>query len=199
MAPHLTAMRSGKHQTPNNRLGLQPTHGRCGCSPRLFTCGERGRVGERYAIVNELIRQRDFYAMASESASTAETSCSMRKAYVFATIAEIINRFKGFKDAKFCRTSMFLSEAFGPMSHEKASAELGWTPAPSFRDRRRCHPLVSHTATSDAIGVDREEDCHITRCFSDYRDGLYRRTIYGACTAVRCTSVGSLEPHGCGL
>jgi len=55
---------------------------------------------------------------------------SMRNAYLFATIAEIINRFRGIKDDKFCRTSMFLSEAFGPMNHAKAAAELGWSPRP---------------------------------------------------------------------
>ena len=48
--------------------------------------------------------------------------------------------------------------------------------------------------TSDAIGVDREENCPITRCFSGYRDGLYRRTIYGACTTLRCTSVDPSNP-----
>ena len=60
------------------------------------------------------IHQRDFYAMAgSELGHPPPKILSMRKAYVFATLAEIINRIKGVKDAKFCRTSMFLSEAFG--------------------------------------------------------------------------------------
>ena len=38
--------------------------------------------------------------------------------------------FPRIKDAKFCRTSMFLSKAFGPMNHAKAAAELGWSPRP---------------------------------------------------------------------
>ncbi len=91
----------------------------------------KGRIGERYAIVSECLRQQDFYAMAAESMGYAKPSVlSMRKAYVFATIAEVINRIRGIKDAKFCRTSMFLSEAFGPMNHAKAAAELGWSPRP---------------------------------------------------------------------
>ncbi|MEL0152819.1 MAG: NAD-dependent epimerase/dehydratase family protein [Halieaceae bacterium] len=91
----------------------------------------KGRIGERYAIVSECLRQQDFYAMAAESMGYAKPSVlSMRKAYFFATIAEVINRFRGIKDAKFCRTSMFLSEAFGPMNHAKAAAELGWSPRP---------------------------------------------------------------------
>ena len=91
----------------------------------------KGRIGERYAIVSECLRQQDFYAMAAESMGYAKPSVlSMRKAYVFATIAEVINRLRGIKDAKFCRTSMFLSEAFGPMNHAKAAAELGWSPRP---------------------------------------------------------------------
>jgi nucleoside-diphosphate-sugar epimerase len=32
------------------------------------------------------------------------------------------------QDDKFCRTSMFLSAAFGAMSHEKVFKELSWTP-----------------------------------------------------------------------
>lgn len=91
----------------------------------------KGRIGERYAIVSECLRQQDFYAMAAESMGYAKPAVlSMRKAYVFATIAEVINRLRGIKDAKFCRTSMFLSEAFGPMNHAKAAAELGWSPRP---------------------------------------------------------------------
>ena len=90
-----------------------------------------GRIGERYAIVSECLRQQDFYSMAAESMGYAKPSVlSMRKAYVFATIAAVINRLRGIKDAKFCRTSMFLSEAFGPMNHAKAAAELGWSPRP---------------------------------------------------------------------
>lgn len=90
-----------------------------------------GRVGERYAIVSECLRQQDFYAMAAESMGYAKPAVlSMRKAYFFATIAEAINRIRGIKDAKFCRTSMFLSEAFGPMNHAKAATELGWSPRP---------------------------------------------------------------------
>ena len=91
----------------------------------------RGRIGERYAIVSECLRQQDFYAMAAESMGYAKPAVlSMRKAYVFATIAEVFNRLRGIKDAKFCRTSMFLSEAFGPMNHAKAATELGWSPRP---------------------------------------------------------------------
>lgn len=91
----------------------------------------KGRIGERYAIVSECLRQQDFYAMAAESMGFEKPAVlSMRKAYVFATIAEVINRLRGIKDAKFCRTSMFLSEAFGPMNHAKAATELGWSPRP---------------------------------------------------------------------
>jgi len=91
----------------------------------------KGRIGERYAIVSECLRQQDFYAMAAESMGYEKPALlSMRNVYLFATIAEIINRFRGIKDDKFCRTSMFLSEAFGPMNHAKAAAELGWSPRP---------------------------------------------------------------------
>lgn len=91
----------------------------------------KGRIGERYSIVSECLRQQDFYAMAGELMGYDKPALlSMRRAYFFATIAELIHRARGIKDAKFCRTSMFLSEAFGPMSHAKAASELGWSPRP---------------------------------------------------------------------
>lgn len=91
----------------------------------------KGSIGARYVIVSECLRQQDFYAMAAESMGYDKPALlSMRKAYFLATIAEVINRIRGIKDAKFCRTSMFLSEAFGPMNHAKAATELGWSPRP---------------------------------------------------------------------
>ena len=129
--PHGNALwQATKHQTTALDCSL-PTVDIRDAAHACLLAEQHGRVGERYAIVNELIHQRDFYAMAgSELGHPPPKILSMRKAYVFATLAEIINRIKGVKDAKFCRTSMFLSEAFGAMSHEKASKELGWTPRP---------------------------------------------------------------------
>jgi dihydroflavonol-4-reductase len=92
---------------------------------------QRGRLGERYAIVNEFIQQPRFCAMAAQVlGKEPPKTIPMWQAYTFATIAELINRLRGVRDAKFCRSSMFLSEAFGPMSHEKAAQELGWQPRP---------------------------------------------------------------------
>ena len=51
--------------------------------------------------------------------------------------------------------------------------------------------------TSDAIGVDREENCLLLVVLA-VTDGLYCRTIYGACTTLRCTA-RIPEPHGCRL
>ena len=91
----------------------------------------KGRIGERYTIVSEHLRQQDFYAMAAESMGHSKPALlSMGRAYFLATMAEIGNRMRGIRDAKFCRASIFLSEAFGPMSHAKAAAELGWSPRP---------------------------------------------------------------------
>ena len=68
----------------------------------------KGRIGERYAIVSECLRQQDFYAMAAESMGYAKPSVlSMRKAYFFATIAEVINRFEGSKTPNFVEPRCF--------------------------------------------------------------------------------------------
>ena len=92
---------------------------------------KRGRLGERYAIVNEFIQQPTFCAMAAQVlGKEPPKTIPMWQAYTFATIAELINRLRGIRDSKFCRSSIFLSEAFGPMSHEKAAQELGWQPRP---------------------------------------------------------------------
>ena len=92
---------------------------------------KRGRLGERYAVVNEFIQQPTFCAMAAQVlGKKPPKTIPMWQAYTFATIAELINRLRGIRDSKFCRSSMFLSEAFGPMSHEKAAQELGWLPRP---------------------------------------------------------------------
>ena len=66
MAPRHTATHCGKHQTPNNRLGLQPTRWISAMQPTPVYLRNAWPVGGGN-IVNELIHQRDFYAMAGSN------------------------------------------------------------------------------------------------------------------------------------
>ena len=80
----------------------------------------------------------------------------MRKAYVFARSPKSSIESKALR-MPVLPHSMFLSEAFGAMSHEKASKELGWTPRLFPTPSQMPSAGIAHK-TSDAIGVDREEN-----------------------------------------
>jgi dihydroflavonol-4-reductase len=90
-----------------------------------------GRIGERYIIANEYVRNRDFFAMA-----TAQTGLKRPMvfpypvAYAIAWVAERMLKMAGRTDIMATTDAIFLSNVFREMDHKKAQNELGWTPRP---------------------------------------------------------------------
>jgi dihydroflavonol-4-reductase len=98
----------------------------------------RGRVGERYIIANDFIRNRDFYALAAaERGNPPPKVIPLRMAYAAAWIAERIFQMLGRKDFLVRTDAVFLSNVFQRLDNGKARRELGWSPRPiaeSVRD-----------------------------------------------------------------
>lgn len=97
----------------------------------LLLAEQYGRIGERYIIANEFISQPKMYALgAKELGRKAPRTLSMNIARCIATVSEVVNTLLRRKDYKLCRSSVFLSEVFGPLDSTKAQQELGWQPRP---------------------------------------------------------------------
>lgn len=92
---------------------------------------EFGRVGERYIIANEFIRNKDFYALAAAQCDKPPPRViPLWVAYASAWIIERIYKFSGRKDYLVSTDSVFLSNVFQPLDNSKARNELHWNPRP---------------------------------------------------------------------
>lgn len=92
---------------------------------------ERGRVGERYIIANEYVRNRDLYAMATAVLGNKPPRfLSYRTAYAIAWCVERVFKLLRKKDYLVSTKAMYLSDVFREMDHGKATRELGWQPRP---------------------------------------------------------------------
>jgi len=91
----------------------------------------RGRVGERYIIANEFVRNRDFLAMAAKhNGQNKPRFMPYSIAYAIAWIAERAARLTSRKDGLLTTDAIMLSNVFREMDSSKARCELGWTPRP---------------------------------------------------------------------
>lgn len=92
---------------------------------------QRGRVGERYIIANEFIRNRDFYTMAAALLGNAPPRLiPIGLAHAVAWMAERFFKLTGRKDQLISTDAVFLSKVFQQLDNGKARRELGWTPRP---------------------------------------------------------------------
>jgi dihydroflavonol-4-reductase len=91
----------------------------------------RGRIGERYIIANEYIRNREFYALAAaQMGNPPPKMIPLWLAWAIAWPTERILRLSGKKDFLIRTDAVFLSQVFREMDHGKATRELGWNPRP---------------------------------------------------------------------
>jgi dihydroflavonol-4-reductase len=90
-----------------------------------------GRIGERYIIANEYVRNRDFFAMAAaQTGQKPPTVLPYKLAYAVAWIAERVLKLARRKDIMATTDAIFLSNVFREMDNGKARRELGWMPRP---------------------------------------------------------------------
>jgi dihydroflavonol-4-reductase len=90
-----------------------------------------GRVGERYIIANEFIRNRDLYGMAvAERGNKPPRLIPLPVAYAMAWIFERLFRLLGKKDYLLRTDAVYLSRVFQAMDNSKARRELHWNPRP---------------------------------------------------------------------
>lgn len=90
-----------------------------------------GRVGERYIIANEFIRNRDLYGMAvAQRGNKPPRLIPLPVAYAMAWIFERLFRLLGKKDYLLRTDAVYLSRVFQAMDNSKARRELHWNPRP---------------------------------------------------------------------
>jgi dihydroflavonol-4-reductase len=90
-----------------------------------------GRLGERYIIANEFVRNRDFFRMAVEHCGQAMPAVvPYGVAYAIAWIAERSLKIAGRKDFVVSTDSIFLSAVFRRLDNKKARRDLFWSPRP---------------------------------------------------------------------
>lgn len=97
----------------------------------LVLAEQRGRIGERYIIAGEYLRQMQLYTYAAEAGGSEPPSrmLPMPVVYALAWVSKWTSKLKG-KESRLCPDSVFLSEAFKAFDTRKARSELGWQPRP---------------------------------------------------------------------
>jgi len=116
-----------------------------------------GRVGERYIIANEFIRNRDFYNLAAAERGNKSIHVIPRSfAYGVAWLAEKSLKLLGKKDFLVSTDAVFLSNVFQKLDNSKARRELRWNPRPireTVRDAVAWY-AESGTQISSSIGTE---------------------------------------------
>lgn len=91
----------------------------------------RGKLGERYIIAGEYVRNRDFYAMAAGLRGNKPPKLiPLKVAYGVAWVAERIAKLMGRKDFIVSTDAVYLSDVFRELDNSKARRDLGWSPRP---------------------------------------------------------------------
>jgi dihydroflavonol-4-reductase len=92
---------------------------------------QHGRIGERYIIANEFVRNRDLYAMAAAAGGVkAPRVLPLGVARVLASSIERVLKLLRRKDYLVRADAVFLSNVFQRMDTSKARRELHWNPRP---------------------------------------------------------------------
>lgn len=130
--PHnhaLWEVASGKMPT-NFDVG-QPTVDIRDAAQAALLAERHGRVGERYIIANEYVRNRDFFTMATEMCGKKPPLfLPYRLSYALAWAIEGVMKLLRRKDYLVSTDAVFLSDVFGELDSGKARRELGWNPRP---------------------------------------------------------------------
>lgn len=89
------------------------------------------RIGERYIIANEYVRNRAFFTMATQMCGKKPPLfLPYGLAYAIAWVAEAAFKLLGKKDYLLSTDAVFLSDVFRELDNSKARRELGWNPRP---------------------------------------------------------------------
>lgn len=90
-----------------------------------------GKLGHRYIIAGEYIRNRDLYALATQAGGKPPPKLiPLWIAYAIAWPLERVFKLIGRKDFIISTDAVFLSDAFRELDNGKARRELHWTPRP---------------------------------------------------------------------
>ena len=114
----------------------------------------RGRLGERYIIANEFIRNRDFYTLAAAHLGNPPPKfIPLSIAHAISWIGERALKLLGRKDHLILTDAVFLSNVFQRMDNSKARRELGWEPRPIAETIRDAVDwFAEHERTRQALG-----------------------------------------------
>jgi dihydroflavonol-4-reductase len=123
-------------QTASGRIGVtvdvgQPTVDIRDAAAAALLAEAHGRLGERYIIANEFVRNRDFFAMAAAcTGRPAPRLIPYRIALAVAWIGQTAMKLAGRRDFLLSTDAVYLSNVFQAMDSGKARRELGWSPRP---------------------------------------------------------------------
>ncbi|MGH3957496.1 NAD-dependent epimerase/dehydratase family protein [Mycobacterium sp.] len=104
----------------------------------LLQAAQRGRIGERYIISERYMTQRELVTIAAEAvgARPPRLGIPMALVYLFAHLSDAVGLLLH-RDIPISRQSARLLALTSPVSHSKATRELGWHPAPTENFIRR--------------------------------------------------------------
>jgi dihydroflavonol-4-reductase len=98
----------------------------------LVLAAARGRIGQRYIISERYMTQRELVTIAANSvgARPPRLGIPMSVVYGFAKVSDAVGSLLH-RDIAISSQSARLIELTSPASHDKATRELGWHPAPT--------------------------------------------------------------------
>jgi dihydroflavonol-4-reductase len=107
----------------------------------MILAAERGRVGERYLVSEQMIALKEVVRIAADEAGVPppKRSISVPILYALGALGSLKARLTG-KDAELSLTSVRMMRAEADVDHGKAVRELGWQPRPveeSIREAAR--------------------------------------------------------------
>lgn len=96
----------------------------------FLLAADRGRTGERYAIATEYLTTRDLHDRACDHAGTPRSRFGIPAGVLAAAglLGEAV-RASG-REVRLTRDTVRLMHVWGPLSHAKATRDLGWSPRP---------------------------------------------------------------------
>ena len=96
----------------------------------LILAAEKGRSGERYIISERYLSNEALFTMAAKAAGRAKPrfACPTLLVYAGTTTLELISRLTGL--SLLTNNAARLMYKTWPLSHQKATEELGWQPEP---------------------------------------------------------------------
>ncbi|BBZ46726.1 NAD-dependent epimerase/dehydratase family protein [Mycobacterium parmense] len=119
----------------------------------LVLAAERGRVGERYIVSERYMTQRELVTCAAQAvgARPPRIGIPMALVYALARFGDVVRPLLR-RDLPISTQSARLIALTSPASHDKATRELGWHPAPTEESiRRAAHVYVDRSAAKTVV------------------------------------------------